>query len=302
MNRKQAETKTKPKTIMPPKTVMKTKVIFLTAVLVMSQLTAHARKEQIDIPTPGGTLKAVLQRPDTEGNANVPLAIICHGFTGNKNEKLMRTIADSLETRGIASIRFDFNGHGESYGRQQEMTVPRETEDAAQVFAYARALPYVGKIAIVGHSQGGVVTAMTGAELGSESVGALCLLSPAAVLRDDALRGTLFGQYYNAADPPEEVSLPGGGYTIGRNFILSAQNLPIYETARRYDGPVLIIHGKADIIVPYTYGQRFCDEMRHARICLLEGENHSYSGREDRPARMVAIFLERELKWETGVE
>lgn len=258
--------------------------------------TMQARTEHIDIQTPRGTLKAILQVPTTAVSKKIPLAIICHGFMNSKDGALVHAIADSLEAHGIASIRFDFNGHGQSYGRQQEMTVPREIEDAKQIYDYARQLPYVGKIAIVGHSQGGVVTAMTSAQLGSEAVGALCLLSPAAALRDDALRGNAFGTPYDALNPPSEVTILDGAYTIGREYILTAQDLPIYETARQYDGPALVVHGKADTIVPYTYGKRFYDELRHARLCLLDGEDHMYEGRENRPAQIVAEFLERELK------
>lgn len=257
---------------------------------------AQARTENIDIATPRGTLKAVLQVPTTTQSQQVPMAIICHGFMSNKNSALIQRLADSLEAHGLASIRFDFNGHGESYGRQQEMTVPREIEDAKCVFDYVRRLPYVGTIALVGHSQGGVVAAMTAAQLGSEAVGALCLLSPAAALRDDALRGNLFGTRYDAQNPPAEVTILGGAYTIGCDYVLTAQSLPIYETARQYDGPALVIHGKADDVVPYTYGKRFYDDLRHARLCLLDGEDHMYGGRESRPAHMVAEFLERELK------
>ena len=47
---------------------------------------------------------------------NCPIVILCHGFTGNRNGGLERGIAHELESLGIASIRFDFNGHGESEG------------------------------------------------------------------------------------------------------------------------------------------------------------------------------------------
>ena len=243
-----------------------------------------------------GKLKAILQVPVTAKSGKIPLAIICHGFMNSKDGSLVKCIADSLEEHGIASIRFDFVGHGESEGAQTDMTVPREIEDAKSVYAYARKLPYVGDIAMVGHSQGGVVTAMTSALLTSERIKAMVLLSPAAALRDDALRGNLFGTAYDAANPPESVTILGGAYTIGQQYVKTAQDLPIYETARTYEGQALIIHGKADNIVPYTYGKRFHDEIRHSHFNLIEGEDHMYQNRENRPAGIVAQFLERELK------
>lgn len=38
---------------------------------------------------------------------------------------ILRTIANHLQEAGIASIRFDFNGCGQSEGRFEDMTVPQ---------------------------------------------------------------------------------------------------------------------------------------------------------------------------------
>jgi len=42
------------------------------------------------------------------------MAIIFHGFTANRNTSLLREIANSLRDENIASVSFDFNGHGTS--------------------------------------------------------------------------------------------------------------------------------------------------------------------------------------------
>lgn len=81
------------------------------------------------------------------------------------------------------------------------MTVPNEIEDAKSILRYASSLPWVTGIAMGGHSQGGVVTAMTSGQLAAKPetdikpISAVVLLAPAAVLRDDALRGNTFGKY-----------------------------------------------------------------------------------------------------------
>lgn len=96
----------------------------------------------------------------------VPVTIIMHGFMGNKNERMLALLADSLAARGIASVRFDFNGHGQSEGKFEEMTVPNEIEDAKKIYAYVASQPWADttRIALAGHSQGGVVSAMTAGE------------------------------------------------------------------------------------------------------------------------------------------
>ena len=80
----------------------------LLAALVSLPLTADAKSQSLQIDGDHGKLSAVLQTPD--GKSSYPLVIICHGFTGNKNEPLLTTLANDLEKAGIASIRFDFNG------------------------------------------------------------------------------------------------------------------------------------------------------------------------------------------------
>ena len=100
------------------------------------------------------------------------------------------------------------------------MTVPNEIVDAKKVVEYVRDLRYVSKVALVGHSQGGVVAAMTAGELAEagESVAAVALMAPAAVLRDDAIRGSTFGKQYNPLDPPEYVELLGPGSAWDANI------------------------------------------------------------------------------------
>lgn len=160
------------------------------------------------------------------------MVVFCHGFGGTKDYPLFELITDSLQKHGIASVRFDFNGHGESEGKFEDMTVPNEIEDAKKVVEYVRDLRYVSKVALVGHSQGGVVAAMTAGELAPD-IAAVALMAPAAVLRDDAIRGSTFGKMYNPLDPPEYVEL-WGNQRLGRKYIQTAFSLPIYETAAKY--------------------------------------------------------------------
>ena len=212
--------------------------------------------EQISLDGGKGRLAAILQKPSLAQGAQCPMVVFCHGFGGSKEGPLFELIADSLQAHGIASLRFDFNGHGASEGEFVDMTVPNEIEDAMKVIEYVRDLRYVSKVALVGHSQGGVVASMTAGKLEPGDIAAVALMAPAAVLRDDAIRGSTMGANYNPLDPPEFVEL-WGGKRLGRNYIKTAFSLPIYETAANYQGPALIVHGTGDRVVPYTYGERY---------------------------------------------
>jgi alpha/beta superfamily hydrolase/peroxiredoxin len=253
-------------------------------------------QESVSIDGAKGRLAAIIQKPVLQQGEQCPMVVLCHGFGGRKEGPLFEVIADSLANHGIASIRFDFNGHGESEGDFQQMTVPNEIEDARKVIEYVSDLRYVKSIAIAGHSQGGVVAAMTAGELGSEDIAAVALLAPAAVLRDDAIRGTVMGipQQGDPSDPPEYIDL--WVKKLGRDYILTAQRLPIYRTAVRYHGPALIVHGTADRVVPYTYGERFNDIWAGSEYVELDGFDHGFSQNVYRACDIVSSWFIKTLQ------
>ena len=269
------------------------KIMMAICLLLVATLSANAQTmENVKIQGDHGLLDAVIQKPKMKNGEKVRVAIICHGFGSNKERPLLRAIADSLQAKGIASIRFDFNGCGKSDGRYEDMTVPNEIVDAEKVVAYAMQQPWVSDISIVGHSQGGVVASMVAGQL-KGSIRSVALCAPAAVLRDDALRGQVQGATYDAGNIPETVTVPGRNLHVGRNYFVTAQTLPIYETALQYEGPVILVHGTADRIVPYTYSERYNSGYKNARLCLLPGVDHSFTVKEsvERAASLVSNFI-----------
>ena len=255
--------------------------------------------ETVFIDGDHGRLKAIIQKPELKQGEQCPMVIFCHGFTGRKDGPMFELIADTLQAHGIASIRFDFNGHGESEGDFKDMTVPNEIEDAKKVVAYVHDLRYVSSMAIVGHSQGGVVAAMTAGqlseELGRPAFKAVALMAPAAVLRDDAIRGNIMGKQYDPFDPGEYVEM-WGGLKLGAQYIHTAFSLPIYETAVKYQGPALIIHGNGDRVVPYTYGERFHQIWPMSELVIQEYYDHVFTQNIYRTTDIVSDYLIKQLK------
>ena len=271
-------------------------VLLLTACLLTASF-CNARTEQVIIQGDHGKLVADLQTPDVMPK-HCPIVILCHGFTSNRNGGLERGIAQELEARGIASIRFDFNGHGESEGDFQQMTVPNEIEDALHVYNWVKADSRFGNIGIAGHSQGGVVTAMLAGKLGKKALkGGVVLLAPAGVLRDDAIRGLVAGQpntQGDPLDPPEYVEV--WGHRLGRDYITTAFWLPIYETAAGYKGPACIIHGTADRTVPFTYGLRFHQLWKGSEWHLLDRYDHGFGPHPEEAVKLAVTFFTKQMK------
>ena len=269
---------------------MKKLVLAVMAVLAISMQAVTVK--EFTIPGSVGKLWAQLELPEVQPGEKVPLVILCHGFGGNSRGELFDDISSDLLADGIATLRFDFNGHGKSEGAFENMTVPNEIEDLGHVIEWAEGEKWVKSISLLGHSQGGVVASMAAGALGSGVISGLVLMAPAAVLRDDALRGNTMGTLYDPWDiKGEYVELAGSGLKLGRNYIESAKSLPIYETARNYDGPVFLVHGTHDRIVPYTYSQRYDDCYGNSVLTLIEGDDHGFTRQTAQTARLVSDWL-----------
>ena len=273
---------------------MKKLKFLVVALFVLMTSGIKAQTESVVIDGDHGKLQAVIHKPTLKQGERVPMVVLCHGFMGNMQSGLLIKIAELLQAQGIASIRFDFNGHGQSEGRFQDMTVPNEIVDAKKVIDYVRALPYVSSVAISGHSQGGVVAAMTAGELGSDKIKAVVLLAPAAVLRDDAIRGSTMGATYDPFNLGEYVEL-FRGLKLGAEYIRTAFSLPIYETSAGYNGPALIIHGTGDRVVPYTYGERFHQIWPKSKLQIIDRADHGFSKEIEQVATSTAEFLSQAL-------
>ena len=301
---------------------MKKMRTLILAICAIFALGANAKTELTTVQGDHGKLDVKIQTPDIlnitgkivkkKGKGKMieiskvneqkyPLLVLCHGFGGDKEGKLFDCLVDSLNKKGIAVLRFDFNGHGKSEGNFEDMTVPNEIEDAKCILRYASSLPWVSEIALGGHSQGGVVSAMTSGQLAAKPeqdikpISAVVLLAPAAVLRDDALRGNTFGKMYDPKNPPAKIEM-WGGKCLGGNYIRTAVCLPIYETAKNYQGPECILHGDADRVVPYTYGQRFHYLNKQSEWHLMTDADHGFGKQEEKSAHIASDFLAKILK------
>ena len=264
------------------------KFLIFSLAFIASNLFAQKITTQTTVQGSMGKLSVIVEQPTLKEGQKCPVVIQMHGFCGNKGG-MHELIANKLVNSKVASVRFDFNGHGESEGLFQNMTVPNEIEDAKAIYEYVSSLPFVSKIGFLGHSQGGVVASMAAGELGDDKVSALVLMAPAAVLREDAIRGNTFGKVYDPLTLTEDVEL-FGGLKLGKNYIKTAFSLPIYETAAGYQGPAAIFHGNNDTVVPYTYGERYHKIYPLSEYHYIPGEDHGFSQSLDSISDLIVKF------------
>lgn len=263
--------------------------------LLIATSSVLAKTETVEIDGSVGRLHGVVMTPDNLKDKKIPTVVIFHGFTGNKFETTLNNVADSLLVHGIASVRFDFNGHGESDGKFVDMSIDNELEDARRIYQYTSNLPFVGKIGFMGHSQGGVITILLSSELGKKEVKAITLMAPAVIIHDNMLQGSFFGTFFNPLNVPEKLDLFDGKITIGRDYILSGQRIQPFREAQNYKGKVCLIHGTGDTAVPYSYSERLHEIYKKSALQIIPGADHTFTGIENIPAHYIAVWMEYNL-------
>lgn len=130
--------------------------------------------ETLDFPTDEGTLHGEILLPNGEGP--FPGVVLCHGMASG--HLAMKPSAQKLVRRGIATLTFDFRGHGKSEGFLDGDLA----EDVIAATKFLRCHDKVNPecVAIVGHSMGAMAAIQAAATF--ENIRALvCLSSPAEI-------------------------------------------------------------------------------------------------------------------------
>jgi uncharacterized protein len=269
-------------------------------------------QKAVEIQSNGLTLRGMLHVPD-DIKGKIPVACIFHGFTGNKMEPhfIFVKLSRMLEKKGIASVRFDFSGSGESDGEFADMTISKELIDAKNILDYVKALDFVdkSKIGVVGLSMGGAVASMLAGDC-SDEVASLCLWAPAGVMATLAIE--YMNQHMakaasansttdtinstNLDHTPESFDI--GGLLLGRGFVEDIVKVDIYEKASHYDKNVLILHGDKDATVPLSASEKYLEVYgTKSALHIIEGADHTFNKKvwEDEVLDFTLGFLEGEL-------
>ncbi len=116
-----------------------------------------------------------------------PAVVFAHGWGSGKDSPRNRAVAEALRALGVAAFLFDFTGHGESEGTQEDSTPEQQREDLEAALDTLEKLDEVdaGRIGAVGASSGAAVVLLEAAR--DPRIRALALRSPNPAGAEDAV-------------------------------------------------------------------------------------------------------------------
>ena len=226
---------------------------------------------------------------ETSPQAKCPLMIIIHGYTGHMEETHIIAAAQTANELGMAALRVEMYGHGESDGQFRDHTLFKWMSEGMAITDYARSLPFVTDLYLCGHSQGGLLTILT-AGLKPDAFRAIIPLAPATIIPEGAREGNLLGILFDPDHIPDLLQAQDGRELRG-NYAAAAQAIFPEYYIRRYQGPVLIVHADTDEAVPYRCAVEAAAQYADAKLVTVKDDDHCFDSHLDEVTQAMRDFL-----------
>lgn len=223
--------------------------------------------------------------------------IICHGFIGSRVgvDRLFVKTARALAAQGSYVLRFDYGGCGESGGDYGALGFDSMVDQTRSAINYLASMECVDprRIVLLGHSLGGAVSIMTAVK--DKRVKRLVLWSPVAYPFNDIVRIVGRNSYDEAVTAGHSDYQ---GYTLQPVFFDSLLQHQPFQSATRFGGEVLLVHGTSDELIPVDYSFLYQKVFwtRQEGLCdkeIIFQANHTYSARnhQEEAIRVTSDWL-----------
>lgn len=256
-------------------------------------------REHVIIENEGQKIFGIMHRPLHAPHA--PAVLMCHGFAGNKigRYRIYVQLAQQLARVGIATLRFDFRGSGESEGEFSEMTIDTEVSDALKGLEWLRKQPHIDakRIGMLGNSFGGAI-----AVLAAERDGRIMSLALLAALFNSVQWRRKWEAFLsNTADESaqKEMARLLDGNAPGAGFYKSFMTLNVEPCLHSLKNvPLLHIHSESDTRVGLDQADHYkrCREAASAETkwIRLQKSDHDFSSSDER-----ILLVDQVVDWFT---
>lgn len=204
----------------------------------------------------GVSVPATIVTPVTGDGKTLPLVVMAHGHGGSRQEGGgYQRVAEAMAKRGIASIRMDFPGCGDSTESFVENNLSNMLLDlqAARVFAESQVQVDVGRVGLLGYSMGGRLVVLL-SEI-DPSYGVMVTWAPSVLDGAERERVTTFGGPDKYETNKRRAQQEGSSvYTtewgtqleIGPDWFTDIESSAPQAALAKFSGALLVVYGDAD--------------------------------------------------------
>ncbi|MGH1552470.1 alpha/beta hydrolase [Streptomyces sp. L7] len=214
--------------------------------------------------------------------------VLIHGGGVTREEGGFFTrLADGLAEAGVASLRFDLRGHGQSEGRQEDLTLSSILNDIRVVLAYLREATGAEALSLLGTSFTGGVCACYAAKQ-PQDITRLVLFNPQLNYKkrtidrrpfwvDDHLTDEAAAQLAEQGYLSHSPTLKHGRAIYNEVFWLRP-----HEALGEVQAPTLIVHGTMDTFVPVEASRAAVPLFQApCQLVEIEGAQHGFAVHDD---------------------
>ncbi len=246
------------------------------------------RSRDVEVPV-------TLVMPQARPGQLFPLVVMAHGHGGDREEAGGFTrVAAGLAGLGVASIRMDFPGCGDSREPFTNNHLSNMLADISSSLEYALAQPHIDpdKVAILGYSMGGRLALLASV---SHDYRAIVTWAPAGTDGASSMFPFFGGQSAYAGLRSDALMNGRARFTTpwGQEQLLGSSWFTEMEDSRplaaieSFEGPLLVLHGRNDEVIPAAVGAAVVDAATNsseARLHFIENAGHGLGFYDDEPA------------------
>lgn len=213
-----------------------------------------------------------------ENKKPIAFSIFSHCFTCSKDLKAIANIDKSLSDEGIAVLRFDFTGIGESEGEFSDTNYSDYLNDlisAAEFLEFNYEAPKV----LIGHSLGGCIAIESADKI--QSVKAVITIgTPAEPSRlSEKLRRT---KAKAEIEGIAETEIGGIKYKFKKQFFDDIEKHRLEPFIKNLERPLLVMHSPIDSYTPFEEGEKIFQTAGYPKSFVsLDKVDHLMLNKED---------------------
>jgi len=210
-----------------------------------------------------------------------PTLIWCGGLKSDMEGGKATYLHDWAIEEGRSYIRFDYYGHGVSSGKFRDGTISRWAGDVVLVIDELTK----GDVILIGSSMGGWASLLAAIQR-PDRVKALLLIAPAPDFTQKLTWAEWSEEQHQTLERDGIVYVPSDydePYEYSAALMEDGKNNQILDAPIKFDGPVRILQGAKDPVVPWDYSRQIVDVITSDDVdyMLVKNGDHSLSAPND---------------------